>query len=78
MQPRLEEPIGLSPAALGISVRIGSIVRFRGRERAVLDIRTKIVTVPNRLSGLPLKMTVIEVRIAEGFFPIGDVELVRL
>ena len=88
IQPLFQEPILASQGAIGTAVRIGSLVEFEGKQRFVLDIRKKIVNTPGRpcfegdivgpCPQLPIKMTVVEVRIAEGFKPIGDVSVIKM
>ncbi len=94
VQPRLREPILFDDDVpgvewkLGTGIRIGSLVEFKGQPRFVLDIRKKTVDVPGRpcfpedafevCPQLPIKMTAVEVRIAEGFVPMSQVELRRI
>lgn len=70
VQPQLEEPILATQKVLGTSVRVGSIVEYKGKIRHVLAIRQKDVLALTE----PIdKLTVVEVKIAEGFVPIGDI-----
>ena len=80
--PRLSEPIPIAlpvvPAyTLGAGIRKGSIVEFNGHRRVVLEIRTKTVSGP-RTPGMPIKKVPVSVRIAEGFFPLSKIKIIRL
>lgn len=94
VQPRLFEPIlhdDVVPGDAwkrGTGIRIGSKVTFNGQPRYVLDIRKKTMSTPGRpcfpedaigvCPQLPIKMTVVEVRIAEGWKFMSQIVLTRL
>lgn len=80
--PRLSEPVPLAfpviPAyTLGAGIRKGSIVEFNDSRRVVLDIRTKSVSGP-RAPGMPVKKIPFSIRIAEGWFPLSKIKIIKL
>jgi hypothetical protein len=62
---------------LGAGIRKGSIVEFNGNRRVVLDLRVKTVNGP-RTPGMPVKKVPVSVRIAEGWFPLRKIKIIKL